>query len=175
MKLLVIVIACLCLSACVSANECGVISNARRCNTTTCYWAETTSGCNGDVHLSEPICSDTYWVWFDVVFGDMIFRLFESPEKQVVGYSSAEDAFVWEQSIVPGTVVNCSLTNGTAFISTASVTDGGRRKSRDVTKKGLFWVPMIIIICCIGALIVALAIGVVTYVARAVKKTEDKF
>lgn len=164
--------------AAVAAQQCGVIGEAQFCNETVCFHTETSSSCDGLVRVSDPVCDVVLWVWFPVSFGSGTFDLYESPERAQAGYSSAEEAARWYLLIRDGQLVNCTITNSTAFVSDEIVITAAKSSSGDddsVTTSALFWVPtIIIIIClCIVAIVVAAAIAAIFIVAKT--KADEKF
>lgn len=159
-----------------SVGQCGVVSGAQRCNETTCFYSETESGCDGTVHVSVPVCDRVFWSWVDVTFGGGLFQLFESPERAESGYITAEEALAWERTVREGILVNCTVSNSTAFVygADASTTSGSTVDNHDhddVTEKPLFWVPVIVIVSCFCALAAAITaiIGAVVFVAKRTK------
>ena len=151
-----------------AAVQCGVVGEAEFCERTSCYIVQVNDTC-GDGLLVEapaPACDQAYYASFVASFGDALFVLYESPEREANGYESMRDALEWFGSVK--SLTDCVVQNSTAYTEVGKADKSGGSGGDDDT---YLKVILIIIVIAVGlALVVAIGLIVAIAAALAVRK-----
>lgn len=150
-----------------SAVQCGVVGEAEFCERTSCYIVQINDTCGGGsfVEAPAPACDQAYYASFVASFGDSLFVLYESPEREANGYASMRDALDWVGSVK--SLTDCVVSNSTAYTTVSKASGGGGSGDDDTYVK----VILIIVVIAVGlALAVAICLIVAIAVALAVRK-----
>lgn len=149
------VLLCAALAQELISGQCAVIGTENVCERRRCTRTEINSTCGGLV-VGASTCDDTYFASFDVLFGGVPLKLYQSREAELVGYETLEEMREWVDSVPE--LVNCSVSNSTAYISN-SVTEksGGGSRNYGVIITGLASAILFCVVVVVCAVVAAVA------------------